>query len=132
MRAEVQNQTIRCCDIELEDLQDVAVLERRKKLSKGELSSMIFAKKTAQAFMTDDIKAAKFAGNIMPSDQIQSIPHLLSWLFFSGKLQDSDKDKIVAELQQFGRNLQPHIDGAYVEALRCRLMNTAAPQTSKR
>lgn len=131
LKMEVNNQSIKCCDIDLEDLQDVVVLERRKKLSKGELSSMIFAKKTAQAFMTDDIKASKLAGHIMPLDQIQSTPHLMSWLYFSGRLQDSDKDKIVAELQQLGRNLQPHIDKAYVEGLRCRLMAEAAPQAAK-
>src|SRR6185312_1115211 len=88
LRREIQNENVKCCDIEIEDLQDVTILEQRKRLSKGELSSMIFARKTAQAFMTDDTKAAKLALSIMTAEQIQSIPHLMSWLFFHGKLQD--------------------------------------------
>lgn len=128
LQREIQNHCIRCDDIDLEDLQDVGVLERRKNVSKGELSSMIFAKKTKQAFLTDDIKAAKLAAHIMPGDQIQSTPHLMSWLYFSGKLQDSDKDQIVTDLLQLGRNLQPHLNRAYEEALRCRLMSKTPRQ----
>lgn len=128
LKREIQNQRVKCCEIEIEDLQDVTILEQRKKLSKGELSSMIFARKTAQAFMTDDAKAAKLALSIMAAEQIQSVPHLMSWLFFHGKLQDSDKDKIVDELRQYGRSLQPHLDNAHREALRCRLMSQGAQQ----
>jgi hypothetical protein len=108
----------------LEDLQDIETLSKRKKVSSGELSSMVFAKRTAQAFMSDDGKASKLAATIIPGDHIQSTTHLIGWLYFEGKLQDSDKDKIVAELKQFDRNLQPHLDKAYEEALRCRLMNS--------
>jgi hypothetical protein len=113
-----------CCSIELEDLQDIQVLSARKKVSSGELSSMVFAKRTAQALMTDDGKAMKLASTIMTNDFIQSTPHLVGWLYFQGKLQDSDKDKIVSELQQFNRNLQPHLDRAYEEGCRCRLMSS--------
>ena len=38
-------------DLDVEDLQEVIVLERRKKVSKGELSSIAFAKKTSQSFL---------------------------------------------------------------------------------
>ena len=84
---------------------------------------MVFAKRTSQAFMSDDAKALKLATTIIANDHIQSTTHLVGWLFFEGKLQDSDKDRIIAELKQFDRNLQPHLDRAYEEAMRCRLMN---------
>jgi predicted nucleic acid-binding protein len=123
LRSELNSSTITVCNIELEDLQDIEVLNKRKNVSKGELSSMILAKRIGHAFMTDDKKAASLAGHIMPRDFIQSTPHLLGWLYFHGRLQDSDKDKILSELQQHERSLQPHIDRAYEEALRCRLMS---------
>ena len=59
---------------------------------------------------------------------MQSTPHLLAWLYFLGRLQDSDKGTIVAELASLNRSLQPHIDNAYQEALRCRLMARSSHQ----
>ncbi len=82
---------------------------------------MVFAKKTQQAFMTDDRKAAKLAEKILPAGNVQSTPHLVGWMYFIGRFQDSDKATIVAELAEVGRNLQPHLDTAYQESLRCRL-----------
>jgi hypothetical protein len=123
-RREIADGRLRCFNIELEDLQDIEALSKRKKVSSGELSSMVFAKRTSQAFLSDDRKASKLAAAIIPNDHIQSTTHLIGWLYFEGKLQDSDKDKITAELKQFDRNLQPHLDRAYEEALRCRLMNS--------
>jgi len=82
---------------------------------------MVFAKKTQQAFMTDDRKAARLAEKILPAGNVQSTPHLVGWMYFMGRFEDSDKATIVAELAGLGRNLQPHLDTAYQEALRCRL-----------
>jgi predicted nucleic acid-binding protein len=124
LRREIEDGRLRCFNIELEDLQDVEALSKRKKVSSGELSSMVFAKRTCQAFLSDDRKASKLAATIIASDHVQSTTHLIGWLYFEGKLQDSDKDKITAELKQFDRNLQPHLDRAYEEALRCRLMSS--------
>lgn len=124
LRREIENGNLFCCNIELEDLQDIQALSSRKKVSSGELSSMVFAKRTAQALLTDDGKAMKLAGTIMPRDYVQSTPHLVGWLYFQGKLQDSDKDRIAADLQQFNRNLQPHLNRAYEEGCRCRLMSS--------
>jgi hypothetical protein len=87
---------------------------------------MVFAKRTVQAFMSDDRKALKLAATVMAKEYLQSTTHLIGWLYFRGKLQDSDKDKIVAELKRFDRNLQPHLDKAYEEALRCRLMSSSS------
>ena len=41
------------CSLEIADLQDVDVLNKRMRLGKGELSSIVFAKKAGLAFMTD-------------------------------------------------------------------------------
>jgi hypothetical protein len=124
LRREIEGGRLRFFNIELEDLQDIEALSKRKKVSSGELSSMVFAKRTSQAFMSDDAKALKLAATIIANDHIQSTTHLIGWLFFEGKLQDSDKDRIIAELKQFDRNLQPHLDRAYEEAMRCRLMSS--------
>jgi predicted nucleic acid-binding protein len=126
LKQQIKNGAIRPCSIEIEDLQEVAVLQSRKRLSKGELSSMVFAKKSLQAFMTDDRKAANLARMTMSADNVQSTPHLLAWLYFNGRLQDSDRSTILSELSALKRNLQPHIDNAYTEALRCRLMDQQA------
>ena len=77
LRHEIDIGDILCCTIDLEDLQDLGVLNQRKKVSKGELASMIFAKRTVQAFMTDDSKAATLARSIMPADYVQSATHLI-------------------------------------------------------
>src|ERR1043166_8047763 len=53
MRREIEDGNLMCCNIELEDLQDIDVLSARKKVSTGELSSMVFAKRTGQAFLSD-------------------------------------------------------------------------------
>lgn len=122
LRREIQSGAVMACPIDVEDLQEVAVLEARQRLSKGEISSIVFSKKSQQAFMTDDKKAAILARTILPGHKVQSTPHLLAWLIFTARLQDSDKDAIVAELTSLSRNLNPHLEDAYREALRCRLM----------
>jgi hypothetical protein len=126
LQREIDLGGVTCCNIDLEDLQDIEVLQARGRISKGELSSMVFARKTQQAFMTDDRKAAKLADEILPSHRVQSTPHLFAWLYFAGGLQDSDKGAIAADLLALGRNLQPHLDAAYNEALRCRLASQAS------
>ena len=44
--------------LEISDLQDVMILENRGRLSKGELSSIAFARRIRHAFLTDDQKAS--------------------------------------------------------------------------
>ena len=59
----------------IEDLQSISVLESRKCLGKGELSSIAFAMKIRQAVITDDMKAHKLAveaGHALT----QTTPHL--------------------------------------------------------
>jgi predicted nucleic acid-binding protein len=50
--------------ISVEDLQELSALESRKRISKGELSSILFAIQTRQAFLTDDQAARALAENI--------------------------------------------------------------------
>jgi hypothetical protein len=74
LKHEIELKNVFCCHIELEDLQDVQVLSARKRVSTGELSSMVFAKRTGQAFLSDDVKARKLAATIIERDFIQSTP----------------------------------------------------------
>ncbi len=48
LKTKLQQNEIKSYSIEIADLQDVMVLESRKRVSKGELSSIAFAKKRAR------------------------------------------------------------------------------------
>lgn len=111
----------------IDDLQDVGMLESRKNLSKGELSSIALARKFGQAFLTDDQKARKLAEGLMYK-MVQTTPHLLGWLFFNGRLTDGDKRTIIDEHVALSGLLSPHFELVYQESLRCQLMqrNVAA------
>jgi len=108
--------------LDIDDLQEVTILRNRMKLSKGELSSIAFAKKTALALLTDDQKARKLAKGFLKYDMVQTTPHLFGWLYFNSKLSDGDKGQVIAEHESFGRPLTPFFEEMYLEALRCRLM----------
>ena len=106
------------CDIG--DLQTIKILESRKRLGKGELSSIAFAMKIRQAVITDDRKAYRLAedsGHALT----QTTPHLFSWLIFKGRLGDSDKDVVIAQHKAMERPLAPHFETAYEMALQCKL-----------
>lgn len=107
----------------IEDLQAIELLEKRKNLGKGELSSIAFAMKIRQGFITDDRKAwqlAKDSGH----PHTQTTPHLLSWLIFIGRLGDGDKDTIIAQHLEAGRHIAQHLQMAYEMALQCKLNST--------
>ena len=106
------------CDIG--DLQAIKLLESRKKLGKGELSSIAFAMKIGQAIITDDMKARKLAENSGHA-LAQTTSHLFSWLIFKGRLGDSDKATVITQHQSMERPLTPHFEKAYEMALQCRL-----------
>lgn len=115
-------------NLSIEDLQDVKILENRKRLSLGELSSIVFAKKTQQAFMTDDKNARNLAETYLDSRMVQTTPHLFGWLIYLNVLVDSDKDKIIEEHSLFRTtswgNLSKYFEEMYKRALEHRLMNT--------
>jgi predicted nucleic acid-binding protein len=109
----------------IEDLQDLKILEQRKALGKGELSSIAFAKRTRQAFLTDDQGARKLASQIMGSEMVQTTPPLLGWLIFTQRVSESDKHKIIEDHESFKRPLRPYFEKVYYDALQFRL--TANP-----
>ncbi len=106
------------CDIG--DLQAIKILESRKRLGKGELSSIAFAMKIGQAVLTDDMKARKLAES-SGHTLTQTTSHLFSWLVFKGRLVDSDKPIVIMQHQAMERPLAPHFETAYEMALQCRL-----------
>jgi len=131
LQHEYDSRKIPACYLDIEDLQQVALLESRRRLSKGELSAIAFAKKTRQAFHTDDQAARRLAAQILAGPSIQTTPHLLGWLCFMEILSDGDKDEVIKEHESLGRPLRPHFDAAYNEALRCRLMVRKPPSGAK-
>lgn len=107
--------------ITVEDLQEIEILQKRRNLSKGELSSMVFAKKTGQAFLTDDQKARRLATTYIEQDKVQTTPQLFGWLFYISILSDSDKAEIISEHNSMDRPLEKYLNDIYVWALECRL-----------
>ncbi|MFN3191261.1 MAG: hypothetical protein ACE361_12110 [Aureliella sp.] len=123
-REQEASEEIVSVDLSISDLQSVELLENRKRLSKGELSSIAFAKKTGQAFLTDDQKARKLATQVLDTNSVQTTPHLFAALFFNNYLSDTDKQEIIEEHVNMDRPLAQFLEEAYLEALRCRLMHS--------
>jgi hypothetical protein len=109
--------------ISIEDLQDVEILTNRKNLSKGEIFSMIFAKKTRQAFMTDDQGARKLSESYIGLENTQTVPHLFGWLTYNGEILDSDKDKIIEQQNNLGGIIEKYMEMAYMKGLEFRLID---------
>ncbi len=107
--------------ISIEDLQSVEILENRKALSKGELSSIVFAKKTRQAFLTDDQNARKLASNILDGKMIQTTPQLLGCLIYESILSDNDLDIIISDHNRLKRPLERYFRKVYNLALELKL-----------
>lgn len=120
LREEMQRGRFEHHSCSIQDLQEIGILEARRRLGKGELSSLAFAMRIRQGFITDDDKATKLARD-MGHAPLQSTPHLLAWLIYTAQLGDSDKDSVIAELVAAGRNLRARIESAYSHALDCRL-----------
>lgn len=110
----------------IDDLQRVAQLEQRKKLGKGELSSIVFAMKIGRAFMTDDQRARKLAGEVGHAP-VQTTPHLFAWLFFTGKLSEGDKAPIIQQHIEMGQILKPHLERAHEMALNAIMQAKSKP-----
>lgn len=114
------------CDITIDDLQEIEVLENRKRLGKGELSSIVFAKKTRQAFLTDDRKARALGNDVLGSGYVQTTPHLVGYCFYRRHLLDSDFSTLVAEHKASLRgdwgDLSNFFQEVYEESMRISLM----------
>jgi hypothetical protein len=113
-------------DLDIEDLQEATILNKRKRFGMGEISSIVFAMKTRQAFLTDDQKARALAHDVMDATMVQTTPHLFGWLVFTNVLGDTDKENIINEHESLSRPLRPFFEEVFVEALRCRLMAVPA------
>lgn len=112
--------------ITIEDLQDPIIINYRKRLSKGELSSMIFAKKTRQAFLTDDQGARKLSEEYIGLQNTQTVPHLFGWLVYCGEIIDSEKEEIIKQHASMDGLLGIHFERIYLHALEKRLIKNNA------
>lgn len=102
------------------DLQDLANLESRRSLGKGELSSLAFAIKIRQGFLSDDMKAIRLAREVGHAPT-QTTCHLFAWLVFDTRLSDGDKTTVIAQHKEVQGVLEPHLEKAYAMALEYRL-----------
>ena len=103
--------------LDIEDLQDMEALENRKRL----------AKKTRQAFITDDKKARNLAEKVLEANMVQTTPHLFGWLLYSNILNDSDKTTVIKEHSKFRTtnwgNLTIFFEKMYMKAMEYKLMD---------
>ena len=107
--------------LDIDELLEVDVLEQRKRLGHGELSSIVLAKRTDQAFLTDDQKARSLARTSLPNGRVQTTPHLFGWLLFTSRLTDGDSKDVIDEHISFTRPLEPYFEEMYNLALLYRL-----------
>jgi hypothetical protein len=119
---ERENGQFKTYHLEIDDLLEVGILEKRKNLGKGELSSIAFAKRTQQSFHTDDTRARKLASQVLGERRVQTTPHLFGWLLFTQVLSDADKEAIIQEHESFDRPLRRYFEEMYMRALKYRLM----------
>jgi hypothetical protein len=120
LKAEQSRGCFAACSCDIGDLQTVGALESRKRLGKGELSSIAFAMKIGQAVITDDQKARKLAES-SGHKLTQTTPHLFAWLIFKRRLDDSDRKTVIGQHQALDGSLTPHFEKAYAMALQCKL-----------
>lgn len=123
---EIKNEKFKVCAITIDDLQEIDILENRKRLGKGELSSIVFAKKTNQAFLTDDKKARSLAISILGKSKVQTTPHLVGFCFYKRHLLDGDFASVVsqhlASLKGTWGDLSIYFKDVYEESLRIKLL----------
>jgi hypothetical protein len=118
----------------MEDLRVFSALEQRKKLGKGELSSIAFAMRIRQAVITDDVKAAKLARE-SGHNLTQTTPHLLAWLDFHGALTASEKQDVLTQHTALNGSLAAPFARAMEMASQCKANasgGVTSPVTAKR
>lgn len=103
----------------IDDLRMVSALEERKKLGKGELSSIALAMRLYQAVITDDRKAAKLSRDA-GHGLTQTTPHLLSWLEFNDALSDADKRAVLEQHAELKGTLVRPFQDALEMARQCK------------
>jgi predicted nucleic acid-binding protein len=130
-RKEHNRQLIKSYKITIQDLQTVELLANRKRISKGELSSIAFAIQTRQAFLSDDKGALKLALTEIDNAMVQTTSLLFGWLFFHDYLSDHHKEQIISELETHGRYMRKHYEDVYNRALEIKLMGMSTTKTTR-
>ena len=115
----------------IDDLRVVSALESRKKLGKGELSSIALAMRLYMAVITDDRKATKLARETGHS-MTQTTPHLLAWLEFNGALTDAEKRLLLEQHAGLNGTLAAPFRDALEMAQQCKskVARPASPPSS--
>lgn len=117
LRQEMKSGKFKNYHLDIEDLQEIDVLQKRKNLGKGELASIAFARKTHQAFLTDDRGARNLAEEVLTHHRVQTTAHLLGWLFFESFLSDGDLNQIIDEHKKYNGKLEKYFIVMYERAL---------------
>jgi hypothetical protein len=120
LRCEIESGTIRQYGISIDDLQQVDVLAMRKRVSKGEISSIVFAKKTRQAFLSEDDGAVKLARTELELAMVQTSTLLFAWLLYHSWLDPSQCETVVSDLEACGRGLRQRYESACQVVINCR------------
>ena len=107
----------------LDDLAEISQLAP-KGLGSGELSCIAVAYRVRViAIMTDD-KQARRASSITFSLNVETTPKLYAWLHYHQFLNDSDHESVISEHEAHEiKPLTKFFQEAYIEAIRCRLMD---------
>lgn len=126
LKKEMEKKKINCFKLSIDDLQEIAALEERKRLGIGELSSIALAKKLNQTFLTDDKKARELGEIILGKHNVQTTPRIVGVFFYHRFLIDSDISVIIDEHQssltsKWG-DLTRFFNAMYQESLRRRSM----------
>ena len=123
LSAALERKEISVHSLALEDLQEVELLSRRKRLGLGELSCLAFAKRTGICVLSDDRKATIFGREVLgAASRVQTTPHVFGWLLFLGHLVDRDIETVVTQHRAVRRPLEPHLRAmaAWIELCRSR------------
>lgn len=106
----------------IEDIQEVEVMRASKKLGRGELASIAYAKKIGQSVLTDDRKARTYAKEILGSDRAQTTPHLFGHLILKNLITETEVEGIIQDHNACGRPLEKYFRECFLYALQIRLM----------
>lgn len=114
------------------DLDDLVLMVRKapKGLGSGELSCIATAYRIRSiAFMTDERQARHFASSQLGLS-VETTPKLYAWLHYYQHLGSGDHEDVLREHEKYeARPLTKYLQDAYVEAMRCRLMQVAGTVT---
>lgn len=100
----------------IDDLQAIGLLADRRALGIGELSSIAFALKIRQGFLSDDRKAFDLAIDRGVA-ATQNVPEMLEWLVFTGGMSDAEALGAIEEHKAMARSLAAQLNAARQRAI---------------